>query len=646
MDSKDHCEAEEAESDVRYADIAKVVCDRLAQNKRTRRNLPGDGRLRIDRQLPFLCVYRFPPDRDDMGTVKLVTTEAAYLFASGDATHLAGVSTLCRYIQTGMQEHFGTFLLIEIWSKQNNTGSLTFDIVSPDVESIPTSIETLQAALSEIRVEHQQAAVTIHTAKRVSPPGLEPLEMAFPDTAAGGCCVLGLAVAPVYRDPHTGIVFPMVLYSLRRQLAVAIRKTVAQFTGSGSASAGKDADRSRLPSYDSLGPSSFVRAARLVDQQLCEVSESFDFLLQVTPTNLKAARQQFHDSGCQNIPDFHYRPLPYRPSLLQRRLFNIEIERVEDPTLEYLFWDKQRETDLQLSALRDLGRSDFLYSSLQLYARADDALLQLARQILDRVPEIPEGTDATPSQQFTTTEFVARARDEIDFYHTQMHEFNATVEVSDKIAAGIMVSQGRLLVAENLALSDQRVEALLHHEIGTHLLTYFNGRCQPFRQLYAGLAGYEELQEGLAILAEYLVGGLNANRVRTLAGRVVAVDSVVQRNSFAQTFALLHHEYGFSWQRAFTTTLRAYRGGGLTKDVTYLRGLKELLEYLATGRDIEPLYVGKIGLHHVPSIQEMRRRNIIVPPRILPRFWDNDRVRERLVACRGMSVLTLLETDL
>ncbi|NIQ16470.1 MAG: DUF1704 domain-containing protein, partial [Candidatus Dadabacteria bacterium] len=69
-----------------------------------------------------------------------------------------------------------------------------------------------------------------------------------------------------------------------------------------------------------------------------------------------------------------------------------------------------------------------------------------------------------------------------------------------------------------------RVEALLQHEIGTHALTYFNGLSQPFKQLCIGLSGYEELQEGLAVLAEYLVGGLSKPRLRLLAGRVVAVN--------------------------------------------------------------------------------------------------------------------------
>ena len=69
-------------------------------------------------------------------------------------------------------------------------------------------------------------------------------------------------------------------------------------------------------------------------------------------------------------------------------------------------------------------------------------------------------------------------------------------------------------------MSRARVGASLQHEVGTHLVTYYNGLEQPLRLLHVGLAGYDETQEGLAVLAEYLVGGLSRSRLRTLAERV------------------------------------------------------------------------------------------------------------------------------
>ncbi len=654
--------SESPSAETKFAKIAAAACARLAKNERVRRTLPGEGRLKFDRQLPFLCVYRSPIDRDDKGTRELVTTEAAYLFASAAPQYHPGLSKLFAAIYTAMQEHFGTFLLIEVWSMDERESDLNsrpaFEIVTPELDSLPSTLEVLQRALSEITVYGHPSLVSSRYAASVAPFGTDPIVPTDLENASAGCCTIGLAVNPIYRDRKSGSVYPMVLQILRRQLATAFRKAIAEFTGT--------KNKTRKLHYETFGPSSLVKTCRLIDQQLCEVSESFDFLLQVTPTNTDELWEQFQASGYRELAPLRYRPLPYHPNRLKRQLFEIEIERVEDATLAYLFSEKQDEIDRQLTALRDLSMpalttahvqpSNFLTTSLQLYGRPEDSLVELADTILHTIATLParsEKITAAAEQTeigeeadcISATELVAQARDEIDYYHTKMNEFSATVEVSDSIAAGIMVSQDRLLIDRNLRISPQRVEALLHHEIGTHLLTYFNGRCQPFRQLYAGLAGYEELQEGLAVLAEYLCGGLTHGRLRTLAARVLAVDSMAQGNSFAATFDLLHHTHQFPPPRAFKTALRVYRGGGFSKDLIYLRGLRDLLDYLDSGHEIDPLYVGKIGLQHVPYIQEMRRREIITPPRILPRFRNDTRIRNRLKSCRGKSVLNLLEID-
>ena len=52
--------------------LIEVIRKRLAGNKSVRRALPANGRLHIDRQLPFLCVYRQPHEFEDIETETLV----------------------------------------------------------------------------------------------------------------------------------------------------------------------------------------------------------------------------------------------------------------------------------------------------------------------------------------------------------------------------------------------------------------------------------------------------------------------------------------------------------------------------------------------------------------------------------------------
>jgi uncharacterized protein (TIGR02421 family) len=646
------------ETDAAYDAIAAVVTERLSRNQRVRRTLPGDGRVRVDRQLPFLCIYR-APTAPDAGTRELVTSEAAYLFASPHKSHEPGVLRLTQSIVETLREHFGAFLLIEIWADDDRPAELAprdatrpgFRIVAPPdpPPALARTIGALQRALGDVSSQGWPADVSTTIVTMPAPPGRRPLSEISADAEIS---LVGLAVRPVYRDSHTGAIFPVVLRSLRRQLAAAIRRSVFAFTGQGVGDPHAH--------YQSLGPSALVKAARLVDQQLSEVSQAFDFVLQTVPLNSATSWEEFEASGFTQTPTFYYRPLPYDPALLKRRLFEIPIDRIEDVTLIELFAQKQDHLDRQLTALKNIDAPPFFYDSLQLYGKPEHALLQLAHDVLARteshdtaprpgksllsaLPPSPDGHAADPMR---AEDIVASARDQIDYYHQQFPGFIATVHVRNDLASSMMVAHDRLFVSASASMSRRALDPILHHEIGTHLLTYVNGRHQPFQQLFAGFAGYEELQEGLAVLAEYLVGGLSMARLRTLACRVLAVQAVVDGRPFVDAFHLLNVQHRLPARSAFMTTLRAYRGGGLTKDAIYLRGLRNLVEYLRHGHDLEPLYVGKIALAHVPLVQELRRRGIVGPPAVLPRFLDDPDAMLRLDRCRTHSLLELVEHPL
>ena len=118
---------------------------------------------------------------------------------------------------------------------------------------------------------------------------------------------------------------------------------------------------------------------------------------------------------------------------------------------------------------------------------------------------------------------------------------------------------------------------------------------------------YDELQEGLAVFAEYLVAGLTEERLRTLAGRVVAARAVSDGSEFIETFRLLTDEYGITTRGAFQIAARVHRGGGFVKDAVYLRGLRRVVEYLGDGGRLDTLLVGKIAADHAPVVEELQR---------------------------------------
>ena len=245
----------------------------------------------------------------------------------------------------------------------------------------------------------------------------------------------------------------------------------------------------------------------------------------------------------------------------------------------------------------------------------------------------------------TAGAFAEAARMEFDRYRAVYRDFPVHLEVRGDISE-LMVSFGRLLIPGDAAIRADRVEPLLHHEVGTHVVTYQNGARQPLTLLTIGLPGYDETQEGLAVLAEYLTGGLDPRRLRVLAARVVAVGRMLAGAGFLEIFESLRDEYGMPARTAWSVAIRVVVGGGSVKDAIYLRGIIRILEALAEGISLDVLFVGKLALDHIPLIQDLLDRKVLQPPWVRPRWLDVPGARERLDRLRaGVSIADLYEGE-
>ena len=278
------------------------------------------------------------------------------------------------------------------------------------------------------------------------------------------------------------------------------------------------------------------------------------------------------------------------------------------------------ELEKQLSMLKERGTRNFFYSSIRLFHGVEKDLKKEAESILSVLGEEQE---VDPSEMMDALEFKKMAEDEFDFFRKQDPNFSSHVHIKKDLNI-MMVSQGEFYLPEQYRLTHKEAQALLQHEIGTHVLTYYNGSQQPLTQLKAGLADYDTLQEGIAVMAEYLSGSLTPNRLRTLAGRVIAGDALVQGCDFKEMFDLLKNTYGFSKDRAFNIVSRMFQGGGFLKDIIYLKGFVQLRHYLNSGGDLEVLLAGKFALHHVNIIRELIDRDVLVAPKIKPRYLNMD----------------------
>ncbi|MDR2276127.1 MAG: flavohemoglobin expression-modulating QEGLA motif protein [Sphingobacterium sp.] len=563
--------------------------------------IPPKNKMVFNQVVPYLFLYRqfFSPDPM---LAELVKSEPAY-FRVKDPD--MDVSSWIAPILNQLVEEFGACLIIEAWTAApGQEEDIQIHIARKNVQSVA------QYLVKQLETEESILKVEIVTdSKTNATQSLSPASIQL-DKLNSNILYMGLEIKPKYLLGANQQILPIDLRHFREAISRSLSKTFFEFI--------RIHTLSKPTSFKISHPKKMLPLAWEIDQKLARESQRFDFLLLITPTNSYDAWLQFKKGNYRKVPVFRYRPMPIDPDIIKRNLYNLHIEDLYDPSIAYLFRDKRKELDQMMSMLSERGKEGFLLGSMQVFGTVNEKLLEKAQAILtitvmDRENR-PKEEDIVYAE-----EFAKLAQEELDYLKIQDPNFATTVRLRDDIY-GVMVNQGVLNISKQYSLPRNRVQALIQHEVGTHIVTYYNGKQQPFSLFRLGVPGYEKLQEGLAVLAEYLVGGLTNNRLRILAGRVVAVFHMQQGNTFLDTFALLVDKYQFLPETAFQMTMRVFRSGGLTKDALYLSGLIELINYIKSGRDLTLLTMGKIREDYIPIVEELMLKGILNAPVLTPKF--------------------------
>ncbi|SKB77505.1 conserved hypothetical protein [Sphingobacterium nematocida] len=563
--------------------------------------IPNIGKLVFRKIVPCVFIYRHPIGSKDKMLSNLAKSQLASIIIQRDS---ADVEILLRKIAVGIQEQFGSCLLVEVWSGLPDQ-STDVSILVGQKGILPLA----EYMHKNLQTEAQDIVSEIQKLKELPcPPDCDRI-FSLKESLEKSIYIIGMSVRKSYQLSN-GDYLPILLRHYRESLGKILLRVFFEYV--------------RL--FTDQNPATFRFNLRKeitsnvfeIDRALTAESQRFDFLLLVTPVNVPEAWESFKKSRFSKMPVFQYRPMPIDPDLVKRNLYNLRIEDIYDPTIAYLFRDKRRELDEMMSMLADRNTEDFMHGSLQIFGNVSDKLLQIAQSILTVIAHNTMPTSRA-EKKLNAREFAQLAREEIAYLSSQAPDFHTTVRVRSDIS-GVMVNRGVLNIGADYQISPERAPALIQHEVGTHIATYFNGKAQPLQLFSLGVPGYEQLQEGLAVLSEYLIGGLSNQRLRILAGRVIAVRNMLMGHSFMDTFALLMEDYQFSDEMSFNITMRVYRGGGLTKDALYLQGLIELISYIKNGQDLKLLTVGKIREDYIPIIQDLIQRGYMNMPVITPRY--------------------------
>jgi uncharacterized protein (TIGR02421 family) len=600
-----------------------------------RKRLLRGGRAHVDRPLPFLILNRHVTDSPRSLAHRVAQTASAYVVwpeqADCDDEALAAIVA----IAARARATFDRVLLVSLYDLSRDETlddeaarleQFSFRISASGDEAGQAAALCLAKALAALEVDLRQPDIA-DVAQAWFEPGLEEL---FANEA--WLSHLSLGVPQNYRVPGEPGIYPQLLHDLTVGIFDALLQAFQAFLA--------HITPGPVPHHRAFGRSSFIAAAKTVDRKLDAISSDFDFLLSISPINTGQAFDQFKASKYRKPPTFRYRPLTVDPDFSKRRLYAIDFHRVEDPVLEALFAEKRREIDQQLTMLQTRNTSAFRYASLVLYGPVKSQLLEAAKEILanvgwDRAPTGEGDMVGAPEIREAAQRTVAR-------YRAGHRNFTAQIALREDIAAGLMVSGGKLYISASTRMRGDRLDALLQHEISVHLLTYFNGSAQGLKIFRTGLAGYEGIQEGLGVFAEYAVGGLTRSRLRLLAARVLVVHAMIDGASFTECFDLLRDIHGFGARTAFNIVARVYRSGGLTKDAIYLRGFSKVIAMLAAGEDLGPFWFGKIAAAHVPVVRELELRGLLHRPRFTPEFLARPEAEARIAELRHTSSLSKL----
>lgn len=380
--------------------------------------------------------------------------------------------------------------------------------------------------------------------------------------------------------------------------------------------------------------------AAKVDAELARMDAEVDWLLALSPLDNDGLWDSFEASGRTEIPELQYIDLAIDLHAARERLLALPVEDIESPLLSGLLAEKQRELDRQIELVRLRGTDGFINASLDLFGGVDPPLMKLADSILDQVR-----SGAAPQAEAGIDEVMTAVEEELDWYRTQTPDFGCEVVVDSDLSSLMMVSHGRFYIDGDIRIPHARVQPLIQHEIGTHVVTRHNGRRQSLKQLEVGLAHYDPLQEGLGVLAEFLAGYLPAGRLRILAARVVATQMAIHGENVAAIFDLLHNTHDLPTDDAFDVAVRALRGGGLTKDAVYLGGLRDLIDHLGDDGAFEPLFVGKFALSHQVVLNQLIDEGWVTAPDLLPRYCSRPDFDQRLARCRKLPVTELFHQE-
>ncbi|WP_411895178.1 flavohemoglobin expression-modulating QEGLA motif protein [Winogradskyella sp. A2] len=356
-----------------------------------------------------------------------------------------------------------------------------------------------------------------------------------------------------------------------------------------------------------------------IDGNLNRLVKNIEVLNYINPLNIASEKKKFFSAKYNYEPEFKYPKIRFNGYKLHRLFFSQRLERIIDDDIRQLYEDIIYEYSGLIECIETIGHGrKFYFNSLKSFGTPTEKDLENATFIL-------RFDDSDFNEEMLPMYNVTEARAYFDEF-SKRYDFKYNIKISNNLSAAAMVLNNTqtLVLRKSHKFSLNQLKVLTNHEIGVHMVTTFNGLDQPLKVFSNGFPNNVETQEGLAVYSEFMSGCLTIERLKELAFRVIAVDSLHKGYNFADTFHLLHSQHKLNRDKAFTITLRVHRGGGFTKDHLYLRGIRNVYKYAKSDNDLGVLLTGKVSQEYIPTIEKLQDKGLAIAPKYITDAYVNN----------------------
>ncbi|OGJ50279.1 hypothetical protein A2335_04150 [Candidatus Peregrinibacteria bacterium RIFOXYB2_FULL_32_7] len=349
-----------------------------------------------------------------------------------------------------------------------------------------------------------------------------------------------------------------------------------------------------------------------IDKKITDIEKQIKFLSYFRPLNLTEEKEIFFKNPIVS-PSFIYKDLTIDCHAIKKDLHRIPKE-AEHPLLP-LYLKKAEELEIKLNIIEARNSQELGNYSEQLYGKINYYIYKDALEYIEKYHFKED-----ESKILNTKQIIKYLKEYLK--EKKLSEWN--IKILEDSPSDIQVNKKHsVFLKKDSKFTENRLKAIIVHEIETHIFRLENGRRQKYGLFEIGTPGYLETEEGLAIYnQENLNIPLGGKHIR-FAMAAIAI-YLGKKMTFCELFHYLKATFHLNDDLAWKICVKTKRGlndtkikTSFTKDIVYFTGYQKVKNFLEndTENKIKQLYRGKITIEDIKSLKDFEMKEAKLLPK-------------------------------